>query len=153
MVWCNYNDAHADTHDVSHGMQVWHSRCSNLHRALFKSGLRSTGVSHLLLPRLRGGGKKKESLRGELHPTPALAVCAAAAAAATLVMRGTHHLAHTHTGHTHTQDAAKRGDAAMVARLLDGGADIEEKDGVSTQAHGTHRHARHSGTCMACACA
>jgi hypothetical protein len=24
----------------------------------------------------------------------------------------------------------------MVARLLDGGADIEEKDGVSTQAHG-----------------
>ena len=43
-------------------MQVWHSRCSNLHRALFKSGLRSTGVPHLLLPRLRGGGKKKESL-------------------------------------------------------------------------------------------
>jgi hypothetical protein len=77
-------------------------------------------------------------------------VCAAAAAAAaTLVMRGTHHLAHTHTGHTHTQDVAICGDAVVVARLLDRGADIEEKNVVSTQAHrhntGTHRHT-HTGT-------
>ena len=39
------------------------------------------------------------------------------------------------TGHTHTQGAAGLGDAAMVARLLDGGADIEEKDWVGTSAH------------------
>jgi hypothetical protein len=37
---------------------------------------------------------------GELHLTPALAVCAAAAA--TLVMRRAHHLAPTHWAHTHT---------------------------------------------------
>jgi hypothetical protein len=43
-------------------MQVWHSCCSNLHQTPFKGGLRSTGVSLLFLPRLRGGGKKKDSL-------------------------------------------------------------------------------------------